>query len=359
GDLLPRGAYPFFALFIELDPAHVDVNVHPTKTEVQFDDESGLFGLLRGAVKHALGELDISPDMTYEAGKWMEKPATTRPNARTFGYQELSEKPVLQPNTNSGWTAPRQTSQYVPPKRSDDLFLGDFQKANEALYKGISSSEQPPETIPPPATASPTSEFSDRVWQLHDKYILSQTDHGMAILDQHAAHERILYERFLKHMTAGQAPSQHLLFPQTISFQPGDFALILELQPDLLNLGFGFETLSGRSVMLTGVPADIPPGREEAMLEEVLEQYKSYRDELNLKGRDNLAKSLACRAAIKTGKKLTDVEIRSLHAQLMACTMPYACPHGRPTLIRISLEELDKRFGRIGHMETQGTIKRR
>ncbi|MBL7979352.1 MAG: DNA mismatch repair endonuclease MutL [Bacteroidetes Order II. Incertae sedis bacterium] len=360
GDLLPRGAYPFFALFIELDPAHVDVNVHPTKTEVQFDDESGLFGLLRGAVKRALGELDISPNVTYEAGKWTEKATTTLPNARSFTPPKLSDKPALQPNNHSEWAAPRHTSQYVPPKRPDDLFRGDFRKANDALYQGISSAAQPSETIsPPPTTVAPTSEFSDRVWQLHDKYILSQTDHGMAILDQHAAHERILYERFLKQMTAGQAPSQHLLFPQTISFQPGDFALILELQPDLLNLGFGFETLSGRSVMLTGVPADIPPGREEAMLEEVLEQYKSYRDELDLKGRDNLAKSLACRAAIKTGKKLTDTEIRSLYTQLMTCEMPYACPHGRPTLIRISLEELDKRFGRIGHLETQGTIKRR
>ncbi len=357
GDLLPRGAYPFFVLFIELDPAHVDVNVHPTKTEVQFDDESGLFGLLRSGVKRALGELDISPDITFDAGRWVERPNALpkNPSAEIRAEPNFRENPSFQTKATQGWVAPRNTGSYTPPKRPDDLFKGDFRKANDELYGGLSTPVPSPEVAMPPQT----EQFSDRVWQLHDKYILSQTEQGLAILDQHAAHERILYERFLKQMTTGQAPSQHLLFPHTISFQPGDFALVLELQPDLLNLGFGFETLSGRSVMLTNIPADIPPGREGAMLEEVLEQFKSYRDELNLKGRDNLAKSLACRAAIKTGKRLTDTEIRALYAQLMACEMPYACPHGRPTIIRIPIEELDKRFGRIGHIEMQGTIKRR
>lgn len=372
GDMLPRGAYPFFALFIETDPAHVDVNVHPTKTEVQFDDESGLFGFIRGAIKRSLGQLDISPYVGYnEQGRMVEQTALP-----SFDAPETPAVIPVKPDSGfrtpitpkpARWEAPKSIPTYRPPQKPVDLFRAPRTDWAEQLYGGMPSEADPDEIRP---TVAPPDELDNRLsqkmdyhneapaWQIHDKYILAQTEDGFSILDQHAAHERILYERFRVIMENGQNPAQQLLFPHTVHLDPGDFVLMQELLPDLHALGFALEPLSGHSFMVTGVPVDVPAGREEHMLEEVLDQYKQYQQELSIKGRDNLAKSLACRAAIKTGKRLSVPEIRALQAQLMDCEMPYACPHGRPTIIRISLEELDKRFGRLSHLETQGTVKR-
>ena len=168
------------------------------------------------------------------------------------------------------------------------------------------------------------------------------------ILDQHAAHERILYERARQSLQSGFGMSQQLLFPHTLDFNPADFELLKELLPDLRSLGFDIEVFSGRSVVVRGVPTDIPAGDERRILDDILQQYKNYQNEFQIKGHDNIAKSIAHRSAIKAGDKLTAKEMRTLIDQLFMCEMPYASPHGRPTIIKISIDELDKRFGRSG-----------
>lgn len=184
------------------------------------------------------------------------------------------------------------------------------------------------------------------LWQLHNRYVLTQLRTGLMILDQHAAHERILYERALQSMRNGFGMSQQLLFPHTLDFNPADFELLKEHLGDLRSLGFDIEVFSGRSIVVRGVPADVRPGDERNILDEILQQYKSYQTDLQIKGRDNLAKSIARRSAIKQGDKLTAKEMRTLIDQLFMCEMPYASPLGRPTIIKISIDELDKRFGR-------------
>ncbi|RMH66131.1 MAG: DNA mismatch repair protein MutL, partial [Bacteroidetes bacterium] len=184
------------------------------------------------------------------------------------------------------------------------------------------------------------------LWQLHGTYVLTQIHSGLIILDQNAAHERILYERALQAMQSGFGLSQQLLFPHTIDFSPADFELLKELMPDLRSLGFDLEFFSGRSVVVRGVPADVRPGDERAILEEILQQFKTHVDTLQIRGRENLARSIARRSAIAVGERLSPKEMRSLIDQLFQCEMPYAGPDGRPTLIRIPIEELNKRFGR-------------
>jgi DNA mismatch repair protein MutL len=207
----------------------------------------------------------------------------------------------------------------------------------------IPSDARPLETEP---AADDAFDMGDRppVWQLHNRYVVTPIRSGLMLLDQRAAHERILYEQALAALDGGLASSQQLLFPVTLEFSPGDYALLEELLPDLGRLGFEITPFSGRTVKVEGVPSDVQVGRERLILEEVLEQYKAYREGVQLQVRENLAKSLARRSAIKVGKPLSEKEARSLIDQLFTCKMPYACPNGRPTMIKISMEELERRF---------------
>jgi len=190
------------------------------------------------------------------------------------------------------------------------------------------------------------------IWQLHNKYILSQIRTGLMIVDQHVAHERILYEKALTSLNTNLPFSQQLLFPHTAELSPGDFALVKELLPYLEKLGFDIKLFGKNTVVIEGVPSDVRVGNEHTILQEIIDQFKEYERDGAIaphsvgEVRDSLAKSYACKAAIKAGDKLSVNEMSSLIDQLFATSMPYVCPHGRPIVIKISIEEFDKRFGR-------------
>jgi DNA mismatch repair protein MutL len=187
---------------------------------------------------------------------------------------------------------------------------------------------------------------SSLVWQLHNRYIISQIKSGLAIIDQHVAHERILYERALDAFEKNPIFSQQLLFPQTLEFSAEDFAIVEELMPFIEKLGFVLKVFGKRTVMVEAVPADVRLGNEEKILQEMIDSYKASENS-NFDPRDNLAKSFSCRSAIKSGDPLTVEEMNGLIDQLFATKFPYVCPHGRPIIIQLSLDELDKRFMRI------------
>src|SRR5690606_9105701 len=236
----------------------------------------------------------------------------------------------------------------APPRRAEPPAHREPPGDLSAMLYGGAPPEPAPPALPaaPPrpveAGARPGAGPPDEalLWQLHDQYILPQIRSGLMIVDQNAAHERILYERALQTMQGGFGLSQQLLFPHTLDFSPGDFALLKDLLPDLRALGFDIELFSGRSVVVRGVPADIRAGDEQGVLEEILEQFKSNRERFQLRSRDNLAKSIARRSAIQPGARLSGKEMRTLIDQLFMCEMPYACPNGRPTLIKIPIEDL-------------------
>ncbi len=184
------------------------------------------------------------------------------------------------------------------------------------------------------------------VWQYQQKYIMCQTETGLMIVDQHAAHERILYERALLWLNSQSSFSQQILMPLRINLTKIDYEIALSLKEELQNLGFNFNLPGNDIVELTGLPSDVKIGDENKIFQELLDQYKDYELKLNLEKRDNLAKSFACRSAIKTGDGLTYPEMVGLIDNLFAAQMPYVCPHGRPTIIRITTDELDKRFSR-------------
>ena len=367
-EMLPEGAYPFYALFLDLDPRHVDVNVHPTKAEVKFDDERGVYGFIRAVVRKALAGAGLSPAFDAQAQSFASAggPASHGASARLGAAADLS---------GGGFGAASPFSSAAPFGAAAH---GDYAEASPAWAPGggsagdyrarpaaESASQLPlgdltarlyapgaPESGLVPSAAQPLTdaeadEAADDplMWQLHYRFILTQIQSGLVVVDQNAAHERILYERALQSLQSGFGLSQQLLFPTTIDLSPSDHALLQELIPDLRSLGFDVDLFSGRSVVVRGVPMDVRNGEERSILEDLMHQFRQNRDALQLKAQDNLAKSIARRSAIQPGKKLSSKEMRALIDQLFLCAMPYACPFGRPTLIKIPVEELDRRFG--------------
>jgi DNA mismatch repair protein MutL len=350
GEILPKGSFPFFALFMSLDPEHVDVNVHPTKAEVKFDDDRGMYGFVLAVVRKALGESDIRPSAGFDSrGRLYERGSSPAAHARGAGDSSRDAPDGWERDLAGSWPMGRR--QGDPGQRQ--IFGGRGDQFASVLYgeEAVPDRSRQAVTIEASTEKAGDSVGDARIWQLHEKYILARIRSGLMIVDQHAAHERILYERALNAMQDGLGMTQQLLFPQVVEFEAGDFELVRELMPDLRGLGFDVDTMSGRSVIIRGVPADIRVGNERSILDELVQQYKEFRDTLSLTGRDNIAASLACKTAIKTGQKLALDEMQSLIDQLFMCKMPYACPHGRPTMVKISLEELDRRFGRAGHLE--------
>jgi DNA mismatch repair protein MutL len=379
GDMLPKGSFPFFALTLTIDPKHVDVNVHPTKKKVNLDDEKGVYGFVRAVVKKALGTADITPRVGYDdEGQLVERSGGAIAGTLRDEQEQKEAGEASRAGGQGGdtWESSRPGHQRQekpgtrgrpPGALTEELYRG-IDEAN--IFSGAQQEERdssddqsvkirlPAGEIDEESPAHPSRGDDSRLlWQLHEKYILTRIRSGLMILDQHAAHERILYETALETMEDGLGMSQQLLFSHTVEVETADFELFKELLPDLRALGFDVDVEDNEEIVVRGVPADIRVGDERTILEELLEQYKSYRDELNIQGRENLAKSIACRSAIKSGQTLSVPEMRSLIDQLFACEVPFACPHGRPTMIKVSIDELDKRFGRLGHIEREGTVE--
>jgi DNA mismatch repair protein MutL len=185
------------------------------------------------------------------------------------------------------------------------------------------------------------------VVQLQARYILTPVEGGLMIVDQHVAHERVIYERAVRRMASGSRASQQLLFPVTLELTPGDRSLVSELEAHLVRLGFDLRPFGGSTLIMDGVPPDVPPGSESEILRDVLALYREYQSASPLESSDALAKSFACRSAVKSGDQLSPPEMYALLDDLAAATMPFACPHGRPVVLRIPTEELDRRFGRL------------
>jgi DNA mismatch repair protein MutL len=315
--LIPQGSFPFFVLHLDVDTRHVDVNVHPAKAEVKFDDERGIYGMLRAVVGRALSE--GAGALRLDGG----------------AVDLLSDGPPPEAAGGDG-------SEYGPVRPSGSLEEDRGQLSHDLYAPAV------PARIASETMAEVDEGGSDReklVWQVLGSYIVAPLRTGVLIVDQHAAHERVIFERSLKALDDGFGLSQQLLFPTVAELQPADFALLEGLLPDLRAIGFDLAPMSGRSVMIRGLPADIRAGDERTILTEVLDQYKAFVQRLKLSPRELLARALARRSSIPRDARLDPREMRSLIDQLFQCGEPYTSPGGQPTLIRITGDELLRRFG--------------
>ncbi len=344
-NILEKGDYPFFILFIELDPKRIDVNVHPSKLEVRFDDEKSVYNFILAVIRKSLGTHDLVPNMAFsqttEEGEKINFNNFTKVEKNDF-----SDRPVFQEKQSY---ARRDFSDrdidlifsaipdkaVLPENQASPKLPFDKNESREIFHQAESTERKTRDEVDTPF-----------IVQLQNKYILSQIKTGLMIIDQHVAHERVLYEKALKRFEANLPFSQQLLFPKTIEIDPARFAILKEINPYLTKLGFAIKFFSKNTIVIEGVPEDVKKGSEEKVILELLEEYSVNLREKKLEEREYLAKTYSCKAAIKAGDYLSEREMRLLIDQLFATSMPYVCPHGRPVVVKISLEEFDRRFGR-------------
>ena len=337
-NILEKGDYPFFILFINLDPKKVDVNIHPSKLEVKFDDEKDIYNFVLSVVRKSIGTNDLVPSMSFESVDTQSEKLAFNPFVETK-IDDFSDRPNYNPREKRERTAVTDEDIELVFSSLTKNIIPNSQ--NEIDYQSIDNKSG--KQIEHSASTEIETTF---ITQLHNKYILSQIKSGLMIIDQHAAHERILYEKVLSRLDANMPFSQQLLFPLKIQFDIASYDILKELSPMTSKFGFKLKFLPKSYVLIEGVPDDIKSGSEEKILREFISEYLVNRKEKQLEEKDNIAKSFSCKAAIKAGDKLSEKEMRLLIDQLFGSTMPYVCPHGRPTVIKISLEEFDRRFGR-------------
>ena len=354
GDLLVERQTPFVLLFIGIDPSRVDVNVHPAKLEIRFDDERSVRNMFYPVLKRSIQLQDFSPDIQARENDEFSPAPTQEISFRKLAFQDIPNRSMstrdLYANYRAGafddpsfsrpsalkqedMFSPQSASEYVLPDR--ELREGDY-VLSSLLLSRLSEDE----AVPNPQETEP------KIWQLHNKYLICQIRTGLMIIDQHVAHERVLYERAVDVMSQNVPNSQQLLFPQKVEFRPWEFEVFEEIREDLNRLGFNLRMFGKQTVMIEGVPQDVKPGTEVTILQDMIAEYQDNASRLKPDKRDNLAKSYSCRNAIMAGQKLSLEEMRTLIDNLFATREPYSCPHGRPVIIKLSLDQLDRMFGR-------------
>ncbi len=324
--LLPEGNFPFYVLFIEIDPKHIDVNVHPTKTEIKFDDERAVYGVVWSAVKQALGAHNLAPAIDFKA----DVNLVGKLNQSLTKEQYLDEQfSSLNRSNLQHWEKLFETE--VPQSQ---LFKKTEPDSTVLRFESSLNKEE-----------QERANEEHGLFQFQQKYIIRASKSGLMIIDQQAAHERVLFEKFIDRLKGTPGNSQQSLFPQTVTLTASDFALALEVQQELISLGFRFEIFGKSALLVTGIPAGVA-GCEKELFEGLLEQFKKNQSELQLPVRDNLALALAKRAAVKSGQKLEMEEIQSIVAGLFSCSKPNFSPDGRPTFFTFETSKIESYFTR-------------
>jgi DNA mismatch repair protein MutL len=343
-ELLPDDTYPLYVLFIDIDPSKIDINVHPTKTEIKYQDEKSIYAIIRSAVKRSLGRYNITPSLDFDQENSIEHLITPKP------FDEIIA-PSIAFNPDFNPFAAERTKELEIPflRNTGDRRESPIPKNWDTLYEiskkepGFQQEMHREQQIE--VDEQEISKSSERqLFQIHNRFILSQIKSGFMLISQQAAHERVLYERFLQQLQNHSGLSQQSLFPQSVTLNSSDYELLKELLPDVRALGFDIREFGKNTVVVEGIPADLNNAGEHELLEQLLEGFKNNLAILKLDKRDNLARSLARNAAMKAGTKMSLEEMNLLIDQLFACQMPNLALNGKPVISTFTLAELMERF---------------
>lgn len=346
-NLIPDGNHPLYVLFLEIDPARIDVNVHPTKQEIKFEDERIVYTFVSTAAKHALGKYAIAPTLDFERETSFDHFGTVTPGARVQSEREA------QSETN-GYVPAWMPDFVIPQTAGADSYRSEARRfSQEHSSTETSSAKYTIESLavnalPSPAlnSESPEERMIASVFQIHNRYIITQIKSGYIIVDQQAAHERILYEQYMASLAGKPSESQHQLFPQTWSVGPADVELVNELLPQLQKLGFDVRPFGGTAFVIHGTPSEVLQGNEIEVLEKMLDNYKESQQSLHLDATEAMARSFAKISAIRPNKAMEEKECRTLIDRLFACSIPFYTPDGKHTFITYTLKDLEKSFSK-------------
>lgn len=359
---IPEGAHPFYVLFLEIDPAHIDINIHPTKTEIKFDDERSVYAIVMAAVKKAVGVHHLAPIIDFNSNvNFLSQARVNMENDMQpiqQNWNNMPDEPVTvtrQSSINHG--IPQQ------PRLTDlnKLYSQDHDEQS-ARFEQVHFSFESKATAPAEPASQPESlirsskvnemnkpkvvpvEDIPGVVQLHNRYLISQHRDGLMLISQKAAFERILFERFRQMLHTHKGSSQQLLFPQTIRISPADIMLVNEMKDDIRNLGFEFDQIGPGELVIRGIPSALPNENEQNLFEELLEQLKSNYSELKVNKHDTMAKSLARKFSSRYNVKLSTLEIQSFIAQLFSTSDPNRTPGGEPIIVKLTMEKVASLF---------------
>ncbi len=317
--IMQRGEFPFFILFLELDPSFFDINVHPTKIEARFSHKWDIINFINNNIKKELKKiLKVLPDISF----------TTKIDSIDNDLKlDLELKKELD-------------------FRAQDTISDKFYNFNKDQIDADVKIEKALDRLDDYESDNSSIMTKDsQIWQIHNKYLVTEINSGLLIIDQHVAHERILYEKVKKAFNSKALPSQSILFPKTMKFDEEDYSKFLDIVPFLEKIGYKMREFGNNSIIIEGVPSDIKWGNEEDIINDVLDRYIEY-DKLSSSYLDYVAATYSCKAAVKAGDFLEKEERKKLIDNLFATENPYYCPHGRPIVISIKTDELDKRFER-------------
>lgn len=385
--ILPPETIPPYFIFFEVDPKIIDINIHPTKTEIKFEDERAIYQIIQASIREALGKFNIVPSIDFDEDTSLEIPVADQnteveapmikvnPEFNPFDAESnfnpfdaeknynpfeqsassLESNPFFQefkaksPETSS----PRPQKKQVPEdweKLYEDQSETKLEKEEKQPVidrENIPDYFQAPEMPAPQQPKIPTPDQPKKTknfFQLKNKYILTPIRSGLMIIDQRKAHERILFEKFMNSLENHQGIAQQTLFPQTIELNASDYTLLQVILEDVKALGFDIREFGKKTFVINGTPADIQNCDPKELLENLLANYKTNQLDVKLKVRENLAKSLAKASAVNYGKSLTNEEMSSIIDQLFACNVPNFTPDGKPVISVLETQELENRF---------------
>ncbi len=339
--LLKDGMQPAYFIYLDVPPHTIDINIHPTKTEIKFDDEHALYAILRATVKHSLGQFNVSPVLDFDRDPNLDTPYEYLNKSADYPTVEVDR--AFNPFTDESTTSSKpSTVRYQKQESSsswESLYIGLKQDTFEASQSDFETEEATPSLFD--ENESPT-EYS--TYQIHKKYIVSPIKSGLVIIDQQRAHQRILYEKLLKNITVQQAASQQLIFPITLHYASTEVVLLTELQHSLENTGFVFDSIATDGVIILGIPVNTSEREITIILDQLISDLQQEIPESNFSQNDALAKSIARSMAVKTGTYLSQKEQENLVNDLFACKEPNVSPFNKPTFITQTVDDLDKKF---------------
>ena len=342
-EMIAKDSFPMYALFIDLDPAVIDVNVHPTKQEIKFEDEKIVYAFVQAAIKHALAQFSVTPTLDFSLDASIQQLSSIQQP-----FTEERKSAAASTSLFKGFTQKNQAHFIEPSKKSElknwkDFYEDGGQKSDVGGQRSEEKSELQSD-IQGPTHHSPLTTQDPELTQLLNTYIITPSAKGFILIHQQAAHERVLYDRLKAAALGKPITTQRSMFPTTIELAPADAMILEELINDLQELGYIIEPFGINTFVIQGTPADLDNGNEKYVIDLLIEQYKHFNPDMKFSKREKLIRSLAGQQAIKTGIRLTEREMQNLIQDLFAGEQPNTTPDGNPTYLEFKQEQLEKLF---------------